>query len=357
MLGALAVIFSSAVGVCAAVKTDEATAVALPSDVRVSSRILEFLFGKGSAALKDKEGEAQAPLCPGGDIFGMRLKTGSVSVAGSEVASIKAGDVISAINGKSVSTVEDVKAALKGFSGGELTLEILRGTERMTVRMTPERTGDEYRLGLSLRDGAAGIGTVTFYDPESGLFGGLGHAICSSDSQEPVKMTDGYVCGVILGGAKKGEVGKPGELCGVLTNDTHGELYSNTECGVFGKLDKDFLAERGTLTVAHRSEVHEGDATIISTLKNGKKAEYSVKLFDVDTSSVGTKSFKVKVTDEVLTALTGGIVRGMSGSPIIQNGKLVGAVTHVMVADPTEGYGIFIENMLNAAQMPMQNAA
>ena len=358
MLGALAVILSSGVGVCAKeISDDEYVTAALPSDVKVSSRILEFLFGKGKAQDNGSKNEPVTLLCPGGDVFGVRIKEGRVSVAASGITAVSAGDFITSINGKSVRCIEDVKAVLGSFSGGDVTLEILRGTEKHTVKITPVQEGGEYKLGLSLRDGAAGIGTVTYYDPESGLFGGLGHGICSSDSQEPVKMAEGAVYGVILGGAKKGEVGKPGELCGVLTNDAHGELYSNTDCGVFGKLEKDFLPERGTLEIAHRSEVHEGDATIISTLKNGKKAEYSVKIFDVDTSSTGTKSFKIKVNDDALTALTGGIVRGMSGSPIIQDGKLVGAVTHVLVANPTEGYGIFIENMLNAAEAPQAKVA
>ena len=166
-----------------------------------------------------------------------------------------------------------------------------------------------------------------------------------------IDFTEGQVTGVILSGVKKGEEGKPGELSGLLTDKVAGVLYSNTECGVFGRLDKipDGLSAT-PIKAAKREEVHEGDATILSTVKLGACKEYKIQISEINKNSTGTKSFKIKVTDPTLIAITGGVVRGMSGSPIIQDGKLVGAVTHVMVANPTEGYGIFIENMLNAAQ-------
>ena len=350
ILTVLTVLFSSAIGASAASSDSGYTQTALDEGVKVSSRILEFFFGKGKASKDEVKGEVCAALCPGGDIFGMRIKEGRVTVVNSSAEGILAGDILLSVNGKAVKTVEEVKGILMDCPDKDISLEIMRAGEQLRVRTSPEKNGEEYKLGLSLRDGAAGIGTVTFYEPKTGLFGGLGHGICSSDSQEPIKMVNGCVTGVILGGVKRGEVGKPGELCGVLTNDTHGTLYLNCECGVFGKLGASFMDGREPISIARKGEVHEGEATIISTLKNGKKCEYSVNLYDIDKSSTGTKSFKVKVADQALLAMTGGIVRGMSGSPIIQDGKLIGAVTHVMVADSTEGYGIFIENMLNASQ-------
>ena len=170
-------------------------------------------------------------------------------------------------------------------------------------------------------------------------------------------MDSGEVCGVILGGVHRGESGKPGELCGILTDEDFGDLTVNSGCGVFGILTDQAKLQGEKIAVAGRDQVKEGEAKIISTLKNGKTAEYKIEIFDIDRDSTGSKSFRIRVTDEALKAMTGGIVRGMSGSPIIQNGKLVGAVTHVMVANPTEGYGIFIENMLNAANIPMAKAA
>ena len=161
----------------------------------------------------------------------------------------------------------------------------------------------------------------------------------------------------MLGGIKRGEPGKAGELAGVLKNEIVGEIKTNCECGVFGALTTlpDYCTE--LIPMAERSEIMCGTAEIISTLKNGYREKYTIEISDVDMASYRSKSFKIKVTDPALIAITGGIVRGMSGSPIIQNGKLVGAVTHVLVANPTEGYGIFIENMLSAAQQGVQPKA
>ena len=146
---------------------------------------------------------------------------------------------------------------------------------------------------------------------------------------------------------------------GVLTDKIIGSVSKNTSCGVFGTLSGEALTDksRQSVEIGSRNDIKEGAATIISTVKSGKKSEYGIEIYDINRSSCESKSFKIKVTDDTLLALTGGIVRGMSGSPIIQNGKLVGAVTHVMVADPTEGYGIFIENMLNSANIPMAKAS
>ena len=177
----------------------------------------------------------------------------------------------------------------------------------------------------------------------------VGHLSSDADSGEVIDMRSGEATGVILGGVHRGECGKPGELCGILTEEELGTIEQNGECGVFGVLDTKKFDTSSLYPVGQKSDVHAGEATIISTVKNGKKAEYKIEIFDIDKSSDGSKSFRIKVTDKALKALTGGIVRGMSGSPIIQDGKLVGAVTHVMVANPTEGYGIFIENMLNAS--------
>ena len=163
-------------------------------------------------------------------------------------------------------------------------------------------------------------------------------------------METGEVTGVILGGVKRGEAGAPGELRGVLTEEKSGELTLNSECGVFGRLTGESDAKEGLLPIGSREQIHEGAATIRSTLKNGRTENYTIEIGQIDRTSTDAKSFRIRVTDPALIAATGGIVRGMSGSPILQDGRLVGAVTHVMVNDPTEGYGIFIENMLAAAR-------
>ena len=335
---------------------------ALQSDedsVLVGSRLYELIFGSG----KDKKSYKDIKLCPGGDAFGVKICGSGVTVT-KVITELSAGvlkpdDRIISINKTDVYTIDEVKKIVNSSGGRALSFEILRDGKTHAAQITPRCAGGEYHLGVILSDGASGIGTVTYYDPETYEFGGLGHGICSADGKEVLKMTRGQVTGVILAGASRGAPTKPGELRGVLTDRHLGTLYANTPMGVFGKLERGAFAEseHGALPIASRDEVEEGEATIISTVKNGKRCEYKIALTDIDHSSDGTKCFRIKVTDDALIAITGGIVRGMSGSPIIQNGKLVGAVTHVMVADPTEGYGIFIENMLSAAQMPIAKAA
>ena len=314
-------------------------------DTRISSRLLELLFGK-------EEENEKLLLIPGGGIFGAKIKQSYVSIQSpGDIHELKVGDKILSINGKSITSVEDVKSAISELGAGEVKLVCERGGKEITAKVTPKLVNGEYRLGIVLKDGAAGIGTITYIDPKTGLFGGLGHGICDTDTGEVIDFSDGDVTGVILSGVKKGEEGKPGELSGLLTDKISGELYANTECGVFGKLNEvpDTLSATA-IEIAHRDEVHEGEATILSTVKVGAAKEFKIEISSINKTSTGTKSFKIKVTDPTLIAITGGVVRGMSGSPIIQDGKLVGAVTHVMVANPTEGYGIFIENMLNASE-------
>ena len=312
-------------------------------NVKVSSRFLELLMGSGEELM----------LIPGGEIFGTRVTQPYVSVSDNgEVKALKHGDIILSVDGEAVGRVSDVKDILENHEGDMIDLSVRRDEKDFSVRLPYSK---DKGIGITLSDGAAGIGTVTYVEPNTKNFGGLGHGICDSESGEPIEIICGSVTGVILGGVKRGESGKPGELSGILTDKTKGTVSINTERGVFGTLDS--YEGKTPIPVAKKSEVHSGDATIICTVKNGKTAEYKVKLFEIDKGSTGTKCFKIKVCDQTLLALTGGIVRGMSGSPIIQDGKLIGAVTHVMVADPTEGYGIFIENMLSASGAEMQPKA
>ncbi len=321
---------------------EDTSAPALSEDVSVGSRIWELFFGGEN---KNEE----LSLLAGGDVFGIKIKQKNVTVTDAKgVPALKCGDVIISINGKKIESVLDAKEAISGCEGNSVTIKALHGAEPITIEVRPRLEGGEYKLGLSLRDGAVGIGTITYIDPKTGAFGGLGHGICDSETGEVVDMASGEVVGVILGGVHRGECGKPGELSGILTEKTLGDIQDNNDCGVFGVLS-DFNRSGKIYEVGKRSDVHEGEATIISTIKNGKSAEYKIEIYDIDRNSDGSKSFRIRVTDKTLVALTGGIVRGMSGSPIIQDGKLVGAVTHVLVAKPTEGYGIFIENMLNVA--------
>lgn len=326
-------------------------------DMKLSSRLWELLFGKEV----ETSGDTNLSLAPGGDVFGAKIVASYVSIGDvGEHKDLKVGDIILKVNGKAVSTVDEVKSAVEAAGGRAITLTLLRGGEEVKASITPKVEGSEARLGITLRDGAAGIGTVTYIDKETGLFGGLGHAICDKDTGEVIELRSGVATKVILGGVKRGASGSPGELTGILTKEVEGELYLNSECGIFGRLDPKMLEGITEIPVGKREDVHEGKAEIISTLKNGKTAKFTVEIHDIDRDAEGNKCFKVKVTDAALIAISGGIVRGMSGSPIIQDGKLIGAVTHVLVGDPTEGYGIFIDNMLKSAENvnnSSQNAA
>ncbi len=310
-------------------------------------------------------------LCPGGIPFGIRMETAGVMVVGlSEVTSggkacrpayeagLRQKDIIQEINGKAVRDAASATSTITACGGKSIRFTVMRGEETKTYTVTPKKADNDgqYRCGLWLRDSASGIGTVTYIDPETGLFGGLGHGVCDSDTGALVPLSRGSVLSVKLSGAVKGEVGKPGELRGCFSGRRLGSVVTNSECGVFGVLS-DIPKNLGTpVPVGHMADVCEGDATLLCTLDDGGVQAYRVEISRIDRSGERpTKSFTVKVTDPALLEKTGGIVQGMSGSPLLQNGRLIGAVTHVLVDDPTTGYGIFIDNML--ARMKMRAAA
>ena len=305
----------------------------------------------------------------GGVPFGVKFITDGVLVVGfcdvevqgtarnpAKEAGLRIKDVITKINGASVGSAADLTRAVENSNGKPLELTVKRKSGRgnsapseMNITVTPilQSATDGYKTGIWVRDSGAGIGTVTFILPSSKAFGGLGHGICDGDTGELIPMKRGNVTNVTISGIEKGVAGDPGAIKGYFNAGKIGSLVSNTPCGVYGVLS-DLPSGIGELmTVASRHEVKEGAACVRCTLDTGEAKEYSVKISAIDTSASGSKCFAVTVTDPELIAKTGGIVQGMSGSPIIQNGKLIGAVTHVLVSDPTTGYGIFIENMLN----------
>ncbi len=318
---------------------DSETEPVISENIEISSRFLELFKGRR---------EEEKRLAVGGGVFGLKIKESGISVIDAKRGALKPGDRIIKVNGKLADSPQLIEDEVKESKGMPLEFEIIRKGEKIKINVTPSLTDGEYKLGVSLRSTASGIGTISFYDPETGVFGGLGHGVCDAEGKL-IPIDSGVTTKVVLGGVKKGECGKPGELSGVLGNVNTGTILSNTECGIFGKLESYELENAELYTVAQKTEITPGKAEIISSVKNGKSDRYAIEIKEIDLDACGSKCFKIKVTDEALIALTGGIVRGMSGSPIIQNGKLVGAVTHVLVANPTEGYGIFIENMLAAA--------
>ena len=308
----------------------------------------------------------------GGMPFGVKFLTDGVIVAGTfEVktangtknpaadAGLVQNDVILEVGGVKVTDAAMLSELCEKSGGAPIKVVYKRNGKQAECSLTPAKSVDDgkYKTGIYARDSGAGIGTVTYIMPETLEFGGLGHGICDGESGKLIPMQRGSVVDVTISGVVKGLVGDPGEVRGYFSSGKTGTLLRNTECGVFGAFAK-LPESAGTLmSVATRDELRTGEAYILSTLDGTTPQKYRVEISDIKLSATGNKCFTVKVTDPALIEKSGGIVQGMSGSPIIQNGKLVGAVTHVLINDPSTGYGIFIENMLSAAQMPMQRAA
>ena len=296
-----------------------------------------------------------ATLVPGGQVIGLQLDDESVTVVGFHPelgqaalsAGVKKGDRLLSLDGKAVRCVEDVRAVLTR-SDGQVELSVLRDKKTKNLSLAPAATADGPKLGLYLRQGTTGLGTVTYYDPDTGRYGALGHGVNSQDGQL-LQLHKGEVYKASVFSVKKGAAGKPGQLLGQL-EDTQamGLVEKNTNQGVFGNAQG--LNRDAPLPVAKTAQVHTGKATIRTTVEGCAIQEYSVEILKIyPNADDRCRNMLLQVTDPALLAATGGIVQGMSGSPIIQDGKLVGAVTHVLVNDPTTGYGIFIENMLDAA--------
>lgn len=288
-------------------------------------------------------------LIPGGQVIGLELRNDTVTVVALEEGCrtpLKTGDRILSVDGRAVHCTEDVREAMK-HCGATVEVAVQRGGKQLSLDITPRITEDGARLGVYLRSGITGIGTVTFYDPENRLFGTLGHGV-NDDSGKLLKMTEGSVYPAQVASVRKGQSGEPGQLMGTLSDDTPmGGLTKNTARGVFGTAE---ATPGQPLPVGDAEGVKTGTATILSTVEDSQVQAYSVEILKIyPKGRSGGRNLLLRVTDPALLAATGGIVQGMSGSPIIQDGKLIGAVTHVLVNDPTTGYGIFIENMLDAA--------
>ncbi len=294
-------------------------------------------------------------LVPGGQVVGLELGDNTVTVAAfdetlgpaAQQAGLKVGDRILTVNGKAIHTAADVRNALDR-SDGTVELTVQRNKKCDTIRFSPAITEDGPKLGIYLKQGVTGVGTLTWYDPDTGKFGTLGHGV-NNTRGELLKMVCGNAYKATVVSVRKGTCGDPGQLMGALKEaEPIGTLYKNTARGIFGTAKTGWTGE--PLPVGSSKDVHCGPATIRSTVQGDRVQEYSVEILKVYPSAGSTgRNILLHITDPALLEATGGIVQGMSGSPIIQDGKLIGAVTHVLVNDPTMGYGIFIKNMLDAA--------
>jgi len=301
-----------------------------------------------------------------GNAIGVKLKTDGIMVIGigdvekndgetvtpSKDSGIEPGAIIFAINGKKTDSIDELVKEINKSNGNPVSIDYIMDNQKYQAKISPVKSkyDNVYRIGLWVKEDTAGIGTLTFIDPDNNYFGALGHGITDAETGLIVPIERGEILESSILGVRVGKAGAPGELKGVFNEDSIiGIIKKNTEYGIYGKISNnaEFIKSLRRYPISLRSEIKEGPAYILSNIEGRKVKKYSVEIQKVSRHSInGTKGMVIKVTDKDLLSATGGIVQGMSGSPIIQNGKLVGAVTHVLVNDPTRGYGIFIEAMI-----------
>ncbi len=310
-------------------------------------------------------------VIPGGQSIGVLLHTEGVMVVGEAAvekdgytlfparsAGITVGDLILKINGSKITSENQLQEMVDqcGRQGKDITLLVKHGNKNILTKIKPilcDKT-DRYRIGLFVKNSTAGVGTLTFYEPQSKTYGALGHMITDFDNGRKLTPVDGKIVEATVKGLHSGKRGVPGEKLGVFkgNSDIIGNIEKNTTCGIFGRLQKGINNPYYTrpMPVAMRYQVQEGPAEILTVLDGSKIESFNINILDI-LSAGNNKELVIKVTDQELLRRTGGIIQGMSGSPIIQNGRLVGAVTHVFINDPAKGYGVLVENMLNEAKL------
>ena len=303
-------------------------------------------------------------VIPGGMPIGIYLETQGAMVLGTEEVTgldgmkyepaehlVKAGDYIVALDETKIHDKEQLIDAVNKLNRGETVLKIRREDQYLNIKLKPVQCDTEkYKLGIWVRDNAQGLGTVTFLNADS-QFGALGHGIHDVDTNELLEITNGRVYETSIKDIQKGESGMPGGIEGIIIYNNYnvlGTITKNTECGIFGKIDRinTLFTDQTPMETAGKEEIKEGPAVIRCSVE-GKVKDYNIRITKIDKNTEEpNKGIVLEVTDEQLLKITGGIIQGMSGSPIIQDGRLVGAVTHVFVQDSTKGYGVFIEDML-----------
>ena len=310
-------------------------------------------------------------LIPVGKSIGVTLSTDGVMIVGvsemqtpdgivqspAETAGIRPGDMIKEFNGAHISNVEELTKAVSASEGKNSEIVIRRNDKTIETLITPRLSSDDgsLKIGAWVKDAASGIGTMTYLNPSDNTFAALGHGICDVETGSIIAHDEGNILSSTIVSVEKGVRGTPGELKGVFSEDRCilGKVTKNTHCGIFGSVDssKSITTSSTPLPIASREEIAPGPAHILTNVEGNIVEQFSVEIVRVlPQNTSASKDMIIKITDEKLISKTGGIVQGMSGSPVLQNGKLVGAVTHVFVNDPTRGYGIFIENMLAEAE-------
>ena len=319
------------------------------------------LFGNIPIKKMDVNVIPKTKVVPVGKAIGMKLYTEGVLVVGmSEIngkkpyenSGIQEGDAIIEINNEQIENTNDLIETVNKSNGKTVEVKYKRNEQTITTSIEPAKVNEnEYKLGLWVRDAAAGVGTMTFYETSSGMFAALGHGIADIDTSELINIESGELTTTNILSIVKGQKGTPGEIRGTIENSQSlGSIYKNTGFGVYGKVQNKNKLDINTMEemdVALRDEIKTGKAQILCELENGKTERYDVEIKKIYlNNNENNKSMVIKITDEKLIEKTGGIIQGMSGAPIIQNGKFIGAVTHVLVNDPTVGYGVFADIMI-----------
>lgn len=336
----------------------------IPARHRLSAWLLAAVFSLSlcvQSAWAAPAASAERTVIPLGKAVGIKLFAAGVLVVGladgdtpARTCGLRQGDIITAMDGTAIDSTEQVQSLLAEAAGQETTLTVRRGSSTLALSACARPgAGGAWQLGAWIRDSMAGIGTLTFADPQTGVFGSLGHGICDAETGVLLPLSEGDLIYSTVETVTRGKSGAPGALQGDFSDARPiGTVTKNTVHGIFGTLsDLSLLSGQGALPVAARDEIQTGDAEIIANIDGDKVQRYSVQIVRLypENDEYG-RGMMLRVTDETLLAQTGGILQGMSGSPVIQNGRLIGAVTHVLVDDPASGYAICIDDMLREAE-------
>lgn len=318
---------------------------------KIVAFILVLLLTIGTITVNAEQSSKQVIL--GGTPFGLKIFTNGVIVievntdnSPANDAGIKVNDLITKADDEEITSNEQLKSIIESSGGEEITLTIIRNENEIVKNIIPQKDENQnYVLGMWIRDSTAGIGTVTYFDPSNNTFGALGHGICDKDTGMLMPLRDGEIMSATISSCTKGADGVVGGLNGYFNYEKIGDITANNGYGVYGTYQ--YTQNQRTIEVANENEIKTGKATILSTIEGKAPQEFEVEITKVNLSQNSGQNLIIKVTDEELLERTGGIIQGMSGSPIIQNGKLVGAVTHVFINSPQKGYGIAINNMID----------
>lgn len=304
----------------------------------------------------------KSSVVPCGTPFGVKIYTQGVMVIGisevntsagvkspAKISGLQKGDIISKVDDRVIFNNEELEKIIENSGGKEIKLSVLRSNAAFDINLAPLKSSedDKFRAGIWVRDSSAGIGTLTFFSNENKVFAGLGHAICDTDTGEILPLAQGDIVDAAISDVNKGYEGSPGELKGCfIDSEPIGKIHSNSDTGIYGTLNRS-ISDGNPVDIAMKQHVKKGSAKILTTIEGTKPQCYDINIDSIDYNlNSPTKNIRISVTDKNLLEKTGGIVQGMSGSPILQDGRLVGAVTHVFVNNPAKGYGIFAETML-----------